>query len=375
MKPDEKSGAGEELPFVTIGMPCLDEARYIDACLRSVLAQEYPPERLEILIADGGSTDGTREILAVWSARERRVVMIDNPARLQAAGMNEIIRQAKGDVIVRMDVHCEYAKDYVRACVDALRRTGADNAGGAQRARARTRFQRALCSALRSPLGVGGADYRSEENEGFVDTVFLGAFRRGVFERVGLFDPKAITNEDAELNQRILASGGRVFLSRSIVVHYYPRDSFASLARQYFRYGRGRARTLLKHRELPSLRPAIPALMVTAGAVLLATSALHPFTLPLLGLFAAVTGAEAARVARRGGVREVLTAWAIFPVLYLAHGTGFGAGLLRYLRAPDWGEPELLPERAPDAAGPSSYRLAAGGAVAEGPPAAKIPGP
>jgi hypothetical protein len=271
------------------------------------------------------------------------VTLVDNPGRLQAAAMNEIIRRSRGEVIVRMDVHCEYATDYVRACVDVLERTGADNVGGAQRPRAATTFQRALCAALDSPLGVGGASYRSARNEGFVDTVFLGAFRRAVFERAGLYDPGAITNEDAELNQRILAAGGRVYLSRDIVVHYHPRDSASRLARQYYRYGRGRARTLLKHGRLPSPRPLIPFLLVAGGAALLATSALHGLTPIALGAYAALTGAEAVRVGRGLGASGLVTTWAIFPLLHVAHGVGFGAGLARYLRRPDWSEPERLP--------------------------------
>jgi GT2 family glycosyltransferase len=332
-------------PFVTIAMPCLDEARYIEACLRSVLAQDYPPELIEILVADGGSRDGTRDAVARVAAADRRVALVDNPLRVQAAGMNAAIRRARGDVIVRMDVHCTYEPDYVRRCVEALERTGADNAGGAQRARAETPFQRAVCAALDSPLGVGGASYRSWSREGFVDTVFLGAFRRRVFEEVGLYDPGAVTNEDAELNQRILAAGGRVYLSRDVVVHYYPRGSFRALARQYYRYGRGRARTLLKHGTLPSLRPVLPAVAVATGAALLATAHLQPFTPFLLGAFAALTGLEAVRVGRKGGIVQVLRVWAIFPVLYAAHGLGFAAGLARYLGRPDWGAPERIPRR------------------------------
>jgi len=337
----------ESPPLVTVAMPCLDEAHHVEACLASVLAQDYPPDRLEVLVADGGSTDGTRQILARLAAADPRVQVIDNPDRLQASGMNAAIRKARGDVIVRMDVHCDYAPGYLRKCVEALRRTGAENVGGAQRARATTPFQRALCAALESPLGVGGARYRSEDQEGFVDTVFLGAFPRRVFEEVGLYDPGAATNEDAELNQRIVAAGGRVYLSREIVVHYFPRGSFRALARQYFRYGRGRARTLLKHRGLLSVRPVLPAAMVAAGLALLATAHLQPLTPWLLGAFAALTGAEAVRVGRRAGGGLIPTVWAIFPVLYLAHGTGFLLGLPRYLARPDWREPERLASRPP----------------------------
>lgn len=338
---------GAPLPFVTIAMPCLDEERYIEACLASVLAQDYPADLLEVVIADGGSRDRTRAIVARIAAAEPRVSLVENPARIQAAGMNEAIRRAKGDVVVRMDVHCEYATDYVRRCVEALERTGADNAGGAQRARAETPFQRALCAALGSPLGVGGAKYRSAEAEGFVETVFLGAFRRTVFERVGLYDPRAVTNEDADLNERLTAAGGRIYLSRQVVVHYAPRDSLRRLAVQYFRYGRGRARTILKHRRVPSLRPVLPFLMALAATVLIAVPAHHP-VVPFAALvYLMLTAFEAVRVGWRLGLAGLLTVWVIFPVLHFSHGAGVAAGLVHYLRHPDWQAPELLPPRSP----------------------------
>jgi glycosyltransferase involved in cell wall biosynthesis len=333
-------------PFVTIAMPCLDEERYVEACLRTVLAQDYPADRFEIIVADGGSRDRTREIVARIAAEDGRVSLIENPGRLQAAGMNEVIRHARGDVIVRMDIHAEYAPDYVRRSVEALERTGADNAGGAARTRATTPFQQAVCAALESPLGVGGSKYRDAVNEGWVESVFNGAFRREVFERVGLYDPGAITNEDAELNQRILAAGGRIWLSRDIVVHYLPRARPDAIVRQYYRYGRGRARTFLKHRRLLSLRPALPFLMLVAGVLLVATSRLHGLTLWPIGTYAALTLAEAIRVGRGGGLGRILQVWSIFPLLHVAHGVGFAAGLVRYARHPDWSiEPERLAPR------------------------------
>lgn len=330
------------LPFVTIAMPCLNEEVYIEACIRSVQAQDYPPDRMEILVADGGSTDRTLAILAHLAEQDPRIVVIHNPAKIQAAGLNELIRRSKGDVIVRMDVHCEYAKDYVSQAIFALERTGADNVGGAQRAKGLSLFQRALCVALDSKLGVGGAAYRNPENEGFVDTVFLGAFRRKVFETAGLYDPKAITNEDAELNQRILASGGKVYLSKEMVVSYFPRDSFAKLAQQYFKYGRGRARTLLKLGKLVTLRPVLPFLMVVGGAALLATSPFQPVTPFVFGAYALATGAEAVRVGRKAGLAAVPVVWGIFPTMHISHGIGFAVGLVQYGLHPDWEEPELL---------------------------------
>jgi glycosyltransferase involved in cell wall biosynthesis len=339
-----------ELPFVTIAMPAYNEEGYIEACLRSVQAQTYPRDRMEILVADGRSTDRTGEIIQAMADEDPRIRLVDNPDRLQAAGMNHMIRESRGDVIVRMDVHCEYAPDYVEACVRALEQTGADNVGGAQRARARTFFQKALCAALDSPLGMGGARYRSPDNEGFVDTVFLGAFRRRAFEIAGLYDPRAITNEDAELNQRLIDAGGKVFLSRDIVVHYFPRGSFRALARQYYKYGRGRARTLLKLRKFLTLRPALPFLMVAGGAGLLATSKFHRLAAPAFAGYALITAAEAVRVGRKIGPAAIPVVWAIFPVLHVSHGLGFAAGLLRYGFRPDWEPLEVLEPRAETAA-------------------------
>jgi glycosyltransferase involved in cell wall biosynthesis len=333
-------------PRVTIAMPAYNEEHYIEACIASVQAQDYPRDRIEILIADGRSTDRTRDILAGLAAADPRIHVIDNPARLQAAGLGLLVKQATGDILVRMDVHCEYATDYVRTCVETLERTGADNVGGAQRAKARTPFQRALCAALESPLGVGGAKYRSADAEGFVDTVFLGAFRRRVFETIGLWDPRAITNEDAELNQRILDRGGQIYLSRDIVVHYFPRDSFKTLARQYFKYGRGRARTLLKLGSFPTLRPVAPFALVAGAAALVAMPPLWPLAPLAFATYALATGAEAVRVGGKLGPSAIPLVWAMFPVLHGSHGVGFAAGLLQYLRKPDWGvEPERIPKK------------------------------
>ncbi|OJY15885.1 MAG: hypothetical protein BGO98_24805 [Myxococcales bacterium 68-20] len=334
---EKRPKGAETTPLVTIAIPCFNEEHHIQACLEDVFAQDYPVESIEVLVGDGMSTDRTREILEeIAERRPGRVRVIDNPRRLQSAGMNVMIEAAKGDIIVRMDVHARYAPDYVSQCVAVLEETGADNVGGAQRAIGETWFQRALCAALESPLGVGGASYRSAESEGFVDTVFLGAFRKKVFETVGNYDAGAITNEDAELNQRILRAGGKVFLSKKIVVHYFPRDSFRSLAKQYFRYGKGRARTLLKHRTFPKVRPVLPFLMVAGGVTVLIVPPLQPIAPFAFGLYGAAAAVEAIRVSRRHSLALAPVVAAIFPVLHAAHGIGFAAGLARYSLEPDW---------------------------------------
>lgn len=340
----------EASPLCSIVIPCLNEEDYVEAVVQAAMEQEYPREKLEILIADGGSTDRTRAIVAALAAEDPRVRLVDNPGRFPSAGMNEGIKRSRGAVIVRMDAHAEYARNYVRASVEALRRTGAANVGGAARPRHRGRFQQALCTALGSRLGMGGAAFRDPDREGFVDTVFNGAFRREVFEQVGLFDASARTNEDAEMNQRIIEAGGRVFLSRDVVAYYYPRASLRALSRQYFSYGKGRARTLLRHRRLLSLRPVIPFMTVSTFAVLgalsLAFSVFAPLFYAALLVYALAVVAESARLAAGAGLRLVPLFAAIFPAMHMAHGLGFAAGLVANARARlDRRQPDLLHAR------------------------------
>ena len=331
---------------VTIAIPCFDERRHIDKCVQDVMTQDYPAHLVQVIVADGGSTDGTRERLDELSAKNPRMRWIDNPKKLQSAGLNAAIRVARGDVIVRLDAHCEYAPDYIRQSVTALRETGAWNAGGSQRGKPQNTFQKAICAALRSRLGVGGAAYRHPGAAGFVDTVFCGAFRRESFETAGTFDPAAITNEDAELNQRILECGGRIYLSPMIISHYFPRRDLLGLARLYFKYGQGRARTLLKRGRFPRITPAIPFLMTCSGALLMVTQPLAATTWLAFGIYGIICGVEAVRVARPIGRRAIPMVWAIFPTIHVSHGVGFAAGLVKYTLHPDWSStPEYLPKR------------------------------
>ena len=337
-------------PFCSVVIPCLDEELYIEAAVRGAMEQHYPASRLEVLVCDGGSTDGTRAIVARLAALDPRVVLVDNPGRFPSAGLNQGIRRARGGVIVRMDAHAEYAPDYVAVAVDTLRRTGAAAAGGAARARARSGFQHALTAALDSPLGVGGSAYRDASREGFVESVWGGACRREVFEQVGLFDAGARANEDAELNQRIIEAGGKVYLSRDLVSYYYPRASLRELVSQYFVYGQGRARTLIGRRRLLSPRPMIPFAALTIFAALCLVALVFPATWPIPAvaamLYATLLLAESVRVAHRHGIDTFPLLPFLFASMHAAHGAGVWAGLFRYAgRGFARGAPERLVAR------------------------------
>ncbi|MDW7760048.1 MAG: glycosyltransferase family 2 protein [Acidobacteriota bacterium] len=280
----------------SIVMPCLDEERFIGRAVESLL--EGAGDDVEILVVDGGSRDQTRDLVRGFAERGAPVRLLDNPRRRVSAAMNIGIREARGDWIVRADAHCVYPPRYARRCVELLEKTGAANAGGVQvpvvealEARAGggsgRGFQAAVALALRHPLGVGNARWRLGRRSGFVDTVYLGAFRRDLFEEIGGFDEEADSNQDAELNMRIRAAGKTVYLDHTLEVLYYPRESLRGLARQFFRYGRGRARTALKHRRLTSWRQAAaPLLLVGLGGSLVA-AVLNPMFLLVPAAYAA----------------------------------------------------------------------------------------
>ena len=328
-------------PLVSIVLPTWREERYIQTCLECILGQDYPAHRLEVLVVDGMSDDRTREIVRGFSKQHPQIRLLDNRDRLQSPGLNLGIQASRGSIVVRMDAHSEYAPDYIRKCVETLRLTGSDNVGGPQRPRARNFFQRMVACALDSRLGTGGAAFRHAGRDGYVDTVFPGAFRREALRRVGLFDPGAITNEDAEINQRIIESGGKIYLNSDIQCYYYPRESFRSLAWQYFRYGRGRARTFLKHRNVLRISSFVPFLFVFGCLSLLLLGLIFSAALwaagGLLGVYALGLLGESARLAVRQDDWHC-TLWLppIFAASHVPHAFGVAWGLAYYTFNPDW---------------------------------------
>ena len=218
---------------VSVIVPCRNEVRHIGPFLDSVMQQEREGLVLEVLIADGRSNDGTRELLDDASARFG-VRIIDNPEQMVSTGLNRCIRAAQGEIIVRMDVHTEYASDYVARSVEVLDQTGADNVGGPALTRAEGYLAAAIAAAYHSSFACGGARFHQAEYEGAVDTVTYGCWRRSLFDRIGVFDETLVRNQDDELNLRIVLAGGTVWQSPRIVSWYRPRTTLRALFRQYF---------------------------------------------------------------------------------------------------------------------------------------------
>ena len=256
-------------PFVSVILICRCEAEYIRQALASILAQEPPEGGFEIVVADGMSEDGTREALKQIASSDSRVKVIDNPARLTAAGLNAAIRAASGEILVRMDAHTQYAPDYVRECVSVLQRTGADNVGGPWIAQNTGYVGEAIASAFQSRFAVGGARSHAPDYVGEVDTVYLGCWRKEVFHRFGGFDETLARNQDDEHNLRIIRGGGRIWQSPEIRSWYHSRTSLKGLFRQYLQYGYWKVQIIRKHGKPASIRHLAPGAFVLSLLLLL----------------------------------------------------------------------------------------------------------
>ncbi len=249
-------------PTVTIAIPTFNEEQHIEGVIKRFQGSGYP-DIIEILVADGMSTDETRSIVQKMAQKDPRIQLIDNPERVQSAGLNKLISLAKGDLFLRADAHCDYSDDYVQKSVETVQKTGALNAGGPQRFVASNRFQAFVALAVENVFGSGGAKYRDKAYYGFADTVFLGCYQTPVLKELGGFLTNNVTNEDAELNIRLQKEqDDAVYINPDIKVWYYPRRDFLSLFKQYFRYGKGRSLTVFRHSASKSGRGITPFLVI-----------------------------------------------------------------------------------------------------------------
>jgi len=340
------------LPRVTVLVPCRNEARYISACLDSILASAYPADSLEVLVVDGRSTDNTKKVVAEYTARNPLVRLLDNPKRVVPTALNIGVRAATGDVIVRMDAHVVYPPEYIPRLVAALAETGADNVGGCMITLPAdgTAVAQAIAIALAHPFGVGNARFRiGAKATRTVDTVPFGCFPRSVFTRVGLFDEEMTRNQDDEFNSRIVRRGGKIVLVPDVVCYYYARGSFRQLARMFYQYGAFKPLAARKAGRIMTARQLVPGAFVGA---LTASTAAAPF-LPLalsaaLGIAALYSVGIlfcAGRVARTHGFRCAVAIAATFPVVHFSYGVGFLRGLWAGIigHGAPWRDPAAVP--------------------------------
>jgi len=335
------SEAGPAPPFVSVILPIRNEAGYIVKSLNSVLAQDYPPDRFEIIVADGMSIDSTRQIVESFQARHPNVRLINNTGQIVPTGFNAAISQARGEMIIRVDGHCEIARDYVRHCVEHLLNDGVDCVGGPLETMGETPVAQAIAAAMSSAFGVGNSSFRTVTDATMLtDTVAFPAYTHNIVERAGYFDEELVRNQDDEYNYRLRKLGAKILLAADVRSRYYSRSSFHSLWRQYFQYGYWKVRVLQKHPRQMRARQFIPFAFVLS---LLALLALAPFSsigrwaLWLTVVAYLITSLTASiLIARRKGWRLLPLLPLTFAILHLSYGFGFIVGLARFWNR--WGD-------------------------------------
>ncbi len=348
LAPRPRTRSRTALPFVTVVVPARNEEAAIAEAIESLIAQDYPADRVEIVVLDGRSTDLTRAKVQEIARRERRVRLVDNPGLIVSTALNRGFLKARGAIVARADAHSRYAPDYLRAAVRALDESGADVVGGPMVAGAcETPFQRAVGRALASRFGMGGAAFHrdaaaedaaaGEDASGPAESVYLGVFRADALQRFGPFKEALVRDEDDEWFARARARGAAIHLDARIASTYRPRDCARRLFRQYFEYG------LFKPAALKSVRGSMKLRQLAPSGLLLAVALAAlggPWLVVGASALVAYGGALLAASARAAALEEHEPRWwsvlrqaSVFALMHLGYGLGFLAGLPR--RAPD----------------------------------------
>ena len=320
--------AAKSYPAVSVIMPVLNEESHLEAAVDSVLSQSYLGE-LELLLALGPSSDKTDQVANAIAKRDKRVRLIPNPRGLTTVGLNECIRQAKHDIIVRIDAHSEPSENYLKRGSEILLETKADLLGGIMDARGKSAFQKAVAFAYTSRFGIGGAAFHVGGNAGEAESAYLGIFRKSALERVSGYDEGIIRGEDWDLAQRIKRTGGLVWFSPELKVTYWPRAAFGLLVKQFYSTGVWRGELTKRDFRGASMRYFVPPLAVlgmAAGLVL----AMFGHVLGIVPVAAYLMLIAALAVTAPGlSLKARVAVLIALPTMHISWGWGFLVGLVR----------------------------------------------
>ncbi|MFT6433738.1 MAG: glycosyltransferase involved in cell wall biosynthesis [Candidatus Azotimanducaceae bacterium] len=328
-----------KLPFVSVIVPVYNEVAFIEQTLNSIIAQDYNPFEMEILVLDGGSTDGTIDLIKRIALRDSRIHHLHNSEGTVPYALNIGIKQANGDVIMRMDCHSDYPPHYISRLTQSLYELNADNVGGVCLSVPpdKTSRSEAIAVALSSRFGVGNSDFRiGSSTVKQVDTVPFGCYPRAVFDRIGQFDTDLTRNQDDEFNARLTKQGGRIFLVPDVQIRYYTRDSLSKLARMFFQYGLFKPLANIKSGTLSSYRQLVPCLMIlvwigSAMAALFSSISLIVFISSLLLYVCGICVASAIQIIPTHRWRSRAWLLVVYPLLHIPYGSGYCLGLVYLL--------------------------------------------
>lgn len=327
---------GAAIPRFSIIIPARNEAEYIERCVRSCLENDYPADRIEVLVADGMSTDPTRDIVSRLASEDPRVRLIENPRRVAPSGMNVGIRAATGDVLVILGGHATVSKNFMAEMARILREhPDVWRAGGVVETVSSTYIGKVIAAAQSSPIGVGPTNWRLGIREGYVAQVCFAAVPRFVFDKVGLYDEELVRNQDDEFIYRVKAAGGKQYMTQSVRVKYFARGTLRKLSQQYYQYGFWRIRTIQKHKRPAHLRQVLPILFVLGWFVLIAGGFIWwPIWLALAAyaaLYVAGLAVNVFWVARRDDWAVALLTPLACAAMHFAYGLGALSGFWSFV--------------------------------------------
>jgi len=320
-------------PFVSIVIAMYNEEKHIADCIESLLSQDYPHEKYEIIVADGYSKDSSRDIVNHFSKDDPRVRLIDNPGRKAPSGFNHGIRASTGDVIIILGAHSYVKHDFIRKNIEAMKRDNVKCVGGKIINKGKTIFQSLVGVAMGTPFGMGSAPFRYSKTPKYVNTVAFAAYDRTLFDEVGLFDENGKISEDSEFNWRIRQKGHKILFDPDIVSFYYPRDSIKKIMQQFFRYGILRVNMFKKHLDaIGPLHMLAPALVMVLTLLLIAGIFIPSAFFVAAGIVAMhlligmVTGLTSSKNNR---IKAMLLVPVIILVMHISWGTGIWYGFLK----------------------------------------------
>lgn len=322
--------------MLSVVCPVYNEEKHIDACIKSVLCQDYPKDDLEVIFVDGRSTDRTREIIDSYSSEYGFIRLLDNPKRIAPTALNIGIKEAKGDCILRLDAHAKYPNNYFTVLVSKLRELDAENVGGVciTLPAEDTPVCRAIAAAMSSPFGMGNSHFRvGADKEMLVDTVPFGCLKREIFDKIGFFDEELVRNQDDEFNGRITKNGGKIWLLPNVEIEYYARNTIGKTAKMFYQYGLFKPLVNRKLQKPTTLRQFFPPLFV-AGLVF--GGLLSIFSVPIRWIYLSVLIVYLLlsllfAVRRTKRLPDFLIMPIVFFVIHVSYGAGYWVGIFKQL--------------------------------------------
>ena len=316
--------------MVSVIMPIYNEEKYIKECVKSLLTQDYPQNQMEWLFVDGGSVDRTKEILAGYQEQYPDLIKVfNNPYKTVPYAMNIGIANSRGKYIIRLDAHAEYNRDYISKCIYYLDTTDADNVGGVAETKSKGGIGKSIALMLSSKFGVGNSQFRTNGEDGYVDTVPFGAFRREVFSKYGGYDERLTRNQDNEMNFRIRKNGGKIYLSRDIKLAYYCRDSVKGISKMAHTNGQWNVITMKLCPGSMGIRHFVPLAFVMSllilgiGSIFIQIARL--LLLLELSLYLILDIAFSIKQART--IKEFIYLIWLFPIFHISYGLGSVKGI------------------------------------------------